>query len=302
MGGSRNLLEGGHLFRFNLTRDRKAIDVDDPRLDDGVADNLHKWEITESESLLFGRNFGVGTDIQTGPDGDLYVVSSSLGSVLEIFRPEGARPPLIAAATVSGRSSCTAWPAPGTTSTRQSAIAVAIRPAIARNFASRSPTTSVTGIASSPSRSHSGGITPVPSPRSAAARPAAVLRSRSACAAAATRSGWPANSACAPHSSANASTPIASIRSASASSARRRASRSAASASPGLAPTSTSRSTCAGQRERGVERDPAAHRVAHERARLVCERADVGGAGGERCRAGARRPCPWPGRSGVSAR
>ena len=50
MGGSRNLLEGGHLFRFNLTRDRKAIDVDDPRLDDGVADNLTKWEITESET------------------------------------------------------------------------------------------------------------------------------------------------------------------------------------------------------------------------------------------------------------
>ncbi len=86
MGGSRNLLEGGHLFRFNLTRDRKAIDVDDPRLDDGVADNLTKWEITESESLLFGRNFGVGTDIQTGPDGELYVVSNSLGSVFEIFK------------------------------------------------------------------------------------------------------------------------------------------------------------------------------------------------------------------------
>jgi glucose/arabinose dehydrogenase len=90
MGGSRNLLEGGHLFRLHLTRDRKAIDVDDPRLDDGVADNLTKWEITESESLLFGRNFGVGTDIQTGPDGDLYVVSNSLGSVFEIFRPKGS--------------------------------------------------------------------------------------------------------------------------------------------------------------------------------------------------------------------
>ena len=57
---------------------------DDPRLEDRVADNLHKWEITESESLLFGRNFGVGTDIQTGPNGNLYVVSLDHGAIYEI--------------------------------------------------------------------------------------------------------------------------------------------------------------------------------------------------------------------------
>jgi aldose sugar dehydrogenase len=84
MGGSRDFLEGGHLFRFNLTRNRKAVDVDDPRLEDGVADNVNKWEITESESLLFGRNFGTATDIHTGPDGDLYVVSTTRGAVYEI--------------------------------------------------------------------------------------------------------------------------------------------------------------------------------------------------------------------------
>jgi glucose/arabinose dehydrogenase len=87
MGGSRNFLEGGHIFRFNLTRNRRAVDVDDPRLEDGVADNVGKWTLGESESLLFGRNFGVGTDIHTGPDGDLYVVSNSLGSVFEIHKP-----------------------------------------------------------------------------------------------------------------------------------------------------------------------------------------------------------------------
>lgn len=42
-----------------------------------------------TQSLLFGRNFGIGTDIQTGPDGDLHVVSNSLGSVFEIFRETG---------------------------------------------------------------------------------------------------------------------------------------------------------------------------------------------------------------------
>jgi aldose sugar dehydrogenase len=86
MGGARDFLEGGHLFRIELTGNRRAVDVDDPRLQDGVADNINKWEITESESLLFGRNFGVGTDIQTGPDGHLYVVSLSHGAVYEIHR------------------------------------------------------------------------------------------------------------------------------------------------------------------------------------------------------------------------
>ena len=86
MGGSRDFLEGGHLFRFELTRNRRRVVVTDPRLADRVADNLHKWELTESESLLFGRNFGVGTDIQTGPDGHLYVVSLSHGAIYEIER------------------------------------------------------------------------------------------------------------------------------------------------------------------------------------------------------------------------
>ena len=71
-------------FSFNLTGNRRAIGTDDPRLEDRVADNLHKWEITESESLLIGRNFGVGTDMQTGPNGNLFVVSLSNGAIYEI--------------------------------------------------------------------------------------------------------------------------------------------------------------------------------------------------------------------------
>jgi aldose sugar dehydrogenase len=86
VGGARDLLEGGHLFRLDLTRDRRNFDLDDPRLQDHVADNINKWELTESESLLFGRNFGVGTDIQTGPNGHLYVVSLTHGAVYEIQR------------------------------------------------------------------------------------------------------------------------------------------------------------------------------------------------------------------------
>ena len=86
MGAATSQLAGGYLFRFNLTGNRQRIGVDDPRLADRVADNLAKHEITESESLLFGRDFGVTTDIATGPNGNLFVVSLTHGAIYEIFR------------------------------------------------------------------------------------------------------------------------------------------------------------------------------------------------------------------------
>ena len=96
IGAARPFLEGGFLWTFNLTGNRQKIAVDDPRLEDRVADNLNKPSATdaaanaqalvESESLLFGRNFGVVTDIETGPNGNLFVVSLSNGAIYEIFR------------------------------------------------------------------------------------------------------------------------------------------------------------------------------------------------------------------------
>jgi glucose/arabinose dehydrogenase len=76
----------GALFRFNLTGNRRAIAVDDPRLNDRVADNLGPNDLTESESLVFGTGFGVVTDIETGPNGNLVVVSLDQGAVYEISR------------------------------------------------------------------------------------------------------------------------------------------------------------------------------------------------------------------------
>jgi glucose/arabinose dehydrogenase len=86
VGAARVFLEGGQNWHFNLTGNRRRIAVDDPRLEDRVADNTGKFEITESETLLFGRNFGIGTDIETGPNGNLFVVSLSDGAIYEIFR------------------------------------------------------------------------------------------------------------------------------------------------------------------------------------------------------------------------
>jgi aldose sugar dehydrogenase len=85
MGAATSNLEGGYLFRYKLTANRMNIAFDDPRLEDKVADNTARHDITESESLLIGRNFGIVTDIKTGPDGNLYVVSLTRGAVYEIY-------------------------------------------------------------------------------------------------------------------------------------------------------------------------------------------------------------------------
>jgi len=77
---------GGPLFHFNLTGNRRKIAVDDPRLEDRVADNPTFHDLTESETLLIGRGFGIVTDIETGPNGNLFVVSLSNGALYEIRR------------------------------------------------------------------------------------------------------------------------------------------------------------------------------------------------------------------------
>lgn len=85
VGASRTTLLGGYLFRFQLASDRRQLSFTDARLSaDLVADNADKFDLNESESLLFGKDFGVTTDIQTAPDGTLYVVSLSDGAIYEI--------------------------------------------------------------------------------------------------------------------------------------------------------------------------------------------------------------------------
>lgn len=81
---------GGSLYRIKLTPDRLHVDVSaDPRLADRVADNLFrasKFDGTESESLLIGTGFGTTTDIEQGPDGNLYVVSITDEVIYQIRR------------------------------------------------------------------------------------------------------------------------------------------------------------------------------------------------------------------------
>jgi len=98
VGASRTTLLNGYLFRFKFTADRQHFSFTDPRLADRVADNTDKFDQTESESLLVGRDFGITTDIQTGPNGDLFIVSLSNGAVYEIK----SKPSLLFTATLTG--------------------------------------------------------------------------------------------------------------------------------------------------------------------------------------------------------
>jgi uncharacterized repeat protein (TIGR01451 family) len=98
VGAARTFLVGGFLFRFKFTPDRQHFLFSDARLADLVADNDDKFDIKESESLLIGRDFGITTDIQSGPNGNLFVVSNSNGSVYEI----SGKQPTLFTATLTG--------------------------------------------------------------------------------------------------------------------------------------------------------------------------------------------------------
>jgi uncharacterized repeat protein (TIGR01451 family) len=98
VGAARTFLAGGFLFRFKLTPDRLHFAFSDSRLNDLVADNQDKFDITESETLLIGRDFGITTDIQTGPNGDLFVVSNTNSAVYQI----SGKQPLVFTANLNG--------------------------------------------------------------------------------------------------------------------------------------------------------------------------------------------------------
>lgn len=78
----------GNLYRFRLNSQRTAFVFNDPALQDKVADNTGRddWQ-TEQGEILFGTDFGIVTDIQSGPDGALYVVGTSTGTIRRIWKP-----------------------------------------------------------------------------------------------------------------------------------------------------------------------------------------------------------------------
>lgn len=69
----------GNLYRFELNGNRDGFVFKSPQLADNVAD------LGESmDEIIFGTGFGCVTDVEQGPDGLLYVVSLSDGTIYRI--------------------------------------------------------------------------------------------------------------------------------------------------------------------------------------------------------------------------
>src|SRR5262245_61143042 len=86
VGAARTFLAGGYLFEFTFDESRRHFFFSDPKLKDKVDDNDYKFDEGQSESLIAGKNFGIVTNIVTGPDGNLYVTSLTNGTVFMIHQ------------------------------------------------------------------------------------------------------------------------------------------------------------------------------------------------------------------------
>src|SRR5262249_21371709 len=84
VGAPPTFLDEGYLFEFQFDTTRRHFAFSDPNLQDRVDDNDYKFDQGESQSLVAGTNFGIVTNIVTGPDGNLYVTSLSNGTVYMI--------------------------------------------------------------------------------------------------------------------------------------------------------------------------------------------------------------------------
>jgi glucose/arabinose dehydrogenase len=85
----RNLFVGdinyGNLYFFEVNGDRTGVTFQDPRLLDLVADPVkEEGEGSELSSIILGEGFGRITDIETGPDGFLYVLTYEDGKIYRI--------------------------------------------------------------------------------------------------------------------------------------------------------------------------------------------------------------------------
>ena len=73
-------VHNGRIYHFDLTRDRKDI-VLPVELSSRVIEDPSSPGVSE---IVFGEGFGGITDLEVGPDGNLYVVSIGLGSIFKI--------------------------------------------------------------------------------------------------------------------------------------------------------------------------------------------------------------------------
>lgn len=79
----------GNLYAFSLNDKRTGFVFQDPNLNDRVLNQIptdnNERNSESMEEILFGKNFGCITDVQEGPEGNLYVVSITGGAIYRIF-------------------------------------------------------------------------------------------------------------------------------------------------------------------------------------------------------------------------
>jgi aldose sugar dehydrogenase len=78
----------GNLYFFEVNGDRTGLTFRDPRLLDLVADPVKEDHDSELSSLIFGEGFGGITDLETGPDEYLYMLTYLDGKIYRITKGE----------------------------------------------------------------------------------------------------------------------------------------------------------------------------------------------------------------------
>lgn len=81
-------INNGNLYFFRVNNERDGLELDSPGLSDLVADPVGSDRLGEASSVLVGQGFGRITDIETGPDGNLYVLTYLDGKIHRITAAE----------------------------------------------------------------------------------------------------------------------------------------------------------------------------------------------------------------------
>lgn len=76
----------GNLYFFKVDQERDGLELDSSGLSDLVADPVGDDILGEASPAIIGERFGRITDIETGPDGNLYVLSYLDGKIHRIVK------------------------------------------------------------------------------------------------------------------------------------------------------------------------------------------------------------------------
>ena len=74
-------IKNGRIYHFDLNEDRTGLELDDGVLEDKVADNEDELS---SGGVVFGTGFSGISDIEVGPDGNLYLLFYQAGRMAKI--------------------------------------------------------------------------------------------------------------------------------------------------------------------------------------------------------------------------